>query len=101
MKFDKSKAKFIPIDPLEEFNGDLIGTAEYVAPETLENKNIGIGVDLWALGCILYLIFHGKTPFKDKTDLLIFDNVLHKTVNVKEVVYYNIRISMKTLRTLS
>jgi serine/threonine protein kinase len=90
MKFDKKKAKFVPLEDSGEFHGELVGTAEYVAPETLENKNIGIGVDLWALGCILYLIFHGKTPFKDKTELLIFDNILHKPVVIKEVNQFNI-----------
>jgi serine/threonine protein kinase len=89
MKFDKKKVKFVLLEDNEEFNGNLVGTAEYVAPETLENKNIGIGVDLWALGCILYLIFHGKTPFKDKSEIQIFENILHKPVIVKEVIIIN------------
>ncbi len=85
MKFDKKKMKFIPIDNDEIYNGDLVGTPEYIAPETLQNKNIGIGVDLWALGCILYLFIHGKTPFKDKTDYNIFVNILHNNVIFKDV----------------
>jgi 3-phosphoinositide dependent protein kinase-1 len=84
MAFDKKKLRFVKKEEVGE-NNELVGTAEYVAPETLENKNIGIGVDLWALGCILYLFLHGKTPFKDKSNLLIFDNVLHKAVSFKEV----------------
>jgi serine/threonine protein kinase len=70
----------------EGYNGELVGTAEYIAPEALENKNVGIGVDIWALGCILYLFMHGKTPFKDRSDLLIFENILNKDVVFDEVV---------------
>ena len=80
MKFDKKKMKFIPNDNNEIYNGVLIGTPEYIAPETLQNKSIGIGVDLWALGCILYLFIHGRTPFHDKTDMNIFENILNKDV---------------------
>jgi 3-phosphoinositide dependent protein kinase-1 len=81
MKFEKCEN-----NDDENYNGELIGTAEYVAPETLENKIVGIGVDLWALGCILYLFVHGTTPFKDKSNLLIFDNILHKNAIIDQVL---------------
>jgi serine/threonine protein kinase len=86
-RFNKKTLKFEKFEEFndEGYNGDLVGTAEYIAPETLENKVVGNGVDLWALGCILYLLLHGRTPFKDKTDLLTFDNILHKDVIINEV----------------
>ena len=86
MRFDKNSLKFVnKSDEDDNQDSELVGTAEYVAHETLENKCSGINVDLWALGCILYLFFHGKTPFKDKTNLLIFDNILNKPFNISEV----------------
>jgi 3-phosphoinositide dependent protein kinase-1 len=85
MKFDRKKLRFVKRENNETNETDLVGTAEYVAPETLENKNIGIGVDLWALGCIIYQFLHGRTLFKDKSNLLIFDNILHKSVTFKQV----------------
>ncbi len=87
--------KFEKLEDVDEegYNGELVGTAEYIAPETLENKIVGIGVDLWALGCILYLFLHGTTPFKDKSNLLIFDNILHKKAVINQVyaVYIGFR----------
>jgi serine/threonine protein kinase len=66
--------------------GNLVGTAAYVAPEVLNGNEAEIGpaVDLWALGCIIYYFFHGETPFKDKTQLLMFDKILNQDIKLKE-----------------
>jgi serine/threonine protein kinase len=75
----------------KELSEDLVGTAEYVSPEVLSNdvNNIGPAVDLWALGCMIYLFYVGVTPFKDKTDLLIFDKILNKDPVIPEVKLLN------------
>ena len=49
-----------------------VGTAEYVSPELLEDDICGPEADLWALGCIVYKMFTGKTPFQDNTEYLVF-----------------------------
>ena len=35
------------------------------APETVQHQKIGKPVDLWAAGCIIYLLLSGKLPFYD------------------------------------
>ena len=54
-----------------------VGTAEYMAPEIINSKKIGYYTDIWSLACILYLCFMGHTPFTDKTEYLIFQNIVH------------------------
>ena len=54
-----------------------VGTAEYMAPEIINSKKIGYYTDIWSMACILYLCFMGHTPFTDKTDYLIFQNIIH------------------------
>jgi serine/threonine protein kinase len=43
--------------------GTFVGTPLYVAPEMLEFNQAGIFTDLWALGCIIYELLVGKSPF--------------------------------------
>jgi serine/threonine protein kinase len=43
--------------------GTFVGTPLYVAPEMLEYNHAGKFTDLWALGCILYQLLIGVTPF--------------------------------------
>jgi 3-phosphoinositide dependent protein kinase-1 len=53
-----------------------VGTAEYVSPEVLVDRGAGPAADLWALGCIIYQMFAGFSPFKDKTEYLVFKRIL-------------------------
>ena len=40
-----------------------IGTIHYMAPEMLMGNHYSFGIDVWAIGIILYEIFYGKLPF--------------------------------------
>lgn len=57
-----------------------VGTAEYVSPEVLKDIPSGFGADIWALGCIIYQLYCGKTPFKDKTEYLIFKKIVEHNI---------------------
>lgn len=98
MVFEKSKKKFVPKpknfndDLIAEkidiqkyhIDQDLIGTPDYISPEALFKGESSPSVDLWALGCIIYLFFHGVTPFKDKNNPLIFEKIRKNDFNIKE-----------------
>lgn len=48
----------------------------YRAPEqvdTWSNHEIGVPSDIWALGCILYMLCFRKHPFEDSAKLAILN----------------------------
>ena len=51
-------------------------------PETIKNNfPIGEYSDIWSVAIILYQILTGTTPFRDKTEYLIFQNILQGKFN--------------------
>ena len=61
-----------------------VGTAEYVSPEVLGDKPAEFGADIWALGIMIYQMFYGKTPFKERTNYLIFRKIEQLKINFDE-----------------
>ena len=54
-----------------------VGTAEYVSPELLTNKNACKASDLWAFGCIIYQLLVGRPPFKAGSEYLTFQKIVN------------------------
>uniref|UniRef100_A0A165XP62 non-specific serine/threonine protein kinase n=1 Tax=Daucus carota subsp. sativus TaxID=79200 RepID=A0A165XP62_DAUCS len=68
-----------------------VGTAAYVPPEVLNSSPATVGMayyflvcvhacfnrnDLWALGCTLYQMLAGSSPFKDASEWLTFQRII-------------------------
>ena len=70
---------------LSNTRGTFVGTAEYVSPEVLLDKESGPSSDLWALGCIVYKFYAGVAPFRNKTEYLTFESILKGEIDFPEV----------------
>jgi serine/threonine protein kinase len=75
-KFENSRKDSDEVEFKQKSKHTFVGTADYVSPEVLVDQPANHEVDLWALGCIIYQCFTGNTPFKEKTEYLIFKKIL-------------------------
>jgi serine/threonine protein kinase len=51
---------------LMTMDGAVMGTMQYLAPEQIDGKNVGVASDLYALGAILYETITGQKAFPQK-----------------------------------
>ncbi|KAJ5103481.1 Serine/threonine-protein kinase PKH2 [Penicillium argentinense] len=77
---EESTSSIPPIDssdlPEEERASSFVGTAEYVSPELLTEKNACKASDLWAFGCIIYQLLAGRPPFKAGNEYQTFQKIV-------------------------
>jgi len=54
-----------------------VGTQDYVSPEVLSGEKVATkACDLWALGCMVYQMLSGISPFRGGTEYLTFENIM-------------------------
>src|SRR5262245_11703697 len=56
-------------------NGVVAGTPEYMAPEQARGEPIDASADLFSLGCVLYALCTGASPFRGPTPLAVLRRV--------------------------
>lgn len=69
------KANEEGVYPRDVRASSFVGTAEYVSPELLLQKEQGKSTDIWAFGCVLYQMIAAAPPFQGSTQYLTFQKV--------------------------
>ena len=81
---EESKATLGAEIPIEEdpqmdkargSSSSFVGTAEYISPELLSERDASFESDIWAFGCVLYQMIVNRPPFKAANDYLIFQKI--------------------------
>ena len=54
-----------------EFTGGLLGTVDYVAPETIEGSAVDARADVYSLAALLHECLTGRVPFVRDTDMAV------------------------------
>jgi serine/threonine protein kinase len=58
--------------------GQMVGTANYMAPEQIESGGVDGRTDLYSLGCVLYECLTGSAPFSGRSAPAILYGHLHE-----------------------
>lgn len=64
--------------------GMRVGSVHYLAPEQLEDGQVGPPADLWALGAVLYYATEGRPPFTGSTTTAVMAAVLTRRLTLPE-----------------
>jgi serine/threonine protein kinase len=51
--------------------GSTVGTTGYLSPEQIQGKDAGPRSDLYSLGCLVFEMLTGKTPFRGENELAV------------------------------
>ncbi|XP_041464810.1 death-associated protein kinase 2-like isoform X1 [Lytechinus variegatus] len=62
------------IQPGEDIR-DIMGTAEFVAPEIINFEPLSLNTDMWAIGVITYILLSGLSPFLGDDQQETYENV--------------------------
>ncbi|KAM0946305.1 putative protein kinase AGC-PDK1 family [Dioscorea sansibarensis] len=84
VKPTKDSRVTVPPNAANEKACSFVGTAAYVPPEVLNSSPATFGNDLWALGCTIYQMLSGSSPFKDASEWLIFQRIIARDLKFPE-----------------
>ena len=57
-----------------------VGTVNYQSPEVISSGPQGFGLDIWALGCILFKMYTGTVPFKGTNPHKVYSDIKSRNI---------------------
>jgi WD40 repeat protein/serine/threonine protein kinase len=75
---DFGLAKVLELQGDQTRSGMILGTPQYMAPEQADGRSedVGLHTDVYALGCVLYELLTGRSPFAARSTLETLQKVL-------------------------
>lgn len=70
--------------------GNVLGTADYMAPEQADARPVGPKADLYSLGCVLYCLLARRPPFRARSVIEMLEK--HRTAVPEPVSRYAVDV---------
>ena len=67
-------------------NSDAWAYDEYKAPEVVLGDWYSYGADWWSLGCIMYDLLHGCSPFYDVSSTRLNEKILNGKFHIRPIL---------------
>jgi len=90
----------IQVNTTEKGSQLFLPSCEFMAPEILEGKDIGLAADWWSLGVIIFYFLTGTTPFDGSSLEKIIENIFSGKLNIPSNLSTNAQSIVKDLLTL-
>ena len=58
----------------------MVGTFNYLTPEVITKKKHTPGIDVWALGCIMFKLLIGKAAFPGTLPYQVCENIVNRRI---------------------
>lgn len=68
-----------------EKTDSICGTPEYVSPEVLKGSAYGFEVDFWALGCVIYEMIEGRSPFYSSNYKSLYTKIVNGNFRFSDI----------------
>jgi serine/threonine protein kinase len=86
-------AKYVPEEGLKT----RCGTPAFVAPEILVGSRYDQQVDMWSVGCLLYMLIGGYPPFQDEAHRGLFRKIRAADFTFHDQYWSNVSLHAKQL----
>ncbi|XP_026525617.1 G protein-coupled receptor kinase 5 [Notechis scutatus] len=74
-----------------------VGTVGYMAPEVLNNQRYTLSPDYWGLGCLIYEMIAGQSPFRGRKEKVKREEVDRRVLEIEEVYSHKFSEEAKSI----
>ncbi|GMH44735.1 hypothetical protein BSKO_12687 [Bryopsis sp. KO-2023] len=79
------------------YGGTPVGTTDFMAPEIVQKQRYTLAIDMWSLGCVLYILLCGDIPFTGANSEETRQSILQGIVRFEGPVWEKVSESAKDL----